>query len=94
MGQRLDPRAYQIASLAGLLAYGMGVRGFDVTPARAVFLLASCMAVQWLCERLAGLPRFEPKSALISGLSLCLLLRTNSWTLALEEWVSALVRYC
>jgi enediyne biosynthesis protein E5 len=83
MGQRKDPRLYQIASLAGLLAYGMGVRGFDVTPARAAFLLASCLLVQWLCERLAGLPRFEPKSALISGLSLCLLLRTNSWSLAL-----------
>lgn len=83
MGPGLDPRVYQIASLSGLLAYGMGARGFDVTPARSAFLLASCLAVQYLCERLAGLPHFEPKSALISGLSLCLLLRTNSWTLAL-----------
>lgn len=83
MGPGLDPRLYQIASLSGLLAYGMGARSFDVTPARAAFLLASCLAVQYLCERLAGLPRFEPRSALISGLSLCLLLRTNSWALAL-----------
>lgn len=83
MGPGFDPRVYQIASLSGLLAYGMGARGFDVTPARAAFLLASCLAVQYLCERLAGLKRFEPRSALISGLSLCLLLRTNSWALAL-----------
>ena len=83
MGQRFDPRVYQIASLLGLLGYGMGVRGFDVTPGRAAFLLASCLTVQYLLERIAGLPRFEPKSALISGLSLCLLLRTSSWTLAL-----------
>jgi Na+-transporting NADH:ubiquinone oxidoreductase subunit NqrB len=83
MGQRTDPRLYQIASLAALLVYGIGSRGFDVTPARATLLLASCLAVQWLCERLFGLARFEPKSALISGLSLCLLLRTSSWRLAL-----------
>ncbi|PYO55606.1 MAG: Na+-transporting NADH:ubiquinone oxidoreductase, subunit NqrB, partial [Candidatus Rokuibacteriota bacterium] len=29
-----------------------------------------------------GRPGFDPRSALISGLSLCLLLRTNSLTLA------------
>src|SRR5439155_15371413 len=34
------------------------------------------------CDRLTG-ARFNPKSALISGLSLCLLLRTNSPELAL-----------
>ena len=82
MGLRLDPRVYQIASLAGLLAYGMSARGFDVAPGRAAFLLGSCLAVQYVCERLAGKQRFEPKSALISGLSLCLLLRTNDWALA------------
>src|SRR5262245_27276049 len=78
----MDPRVYQIASLTGLLAYGMSVRGCDVTPARAAFLLAACLLAQRLCGRLAGLRRFEPRSALISGLSLCLLLRTNSWLLA------------
>src|SRR5712691_13530654 len=83
MGLRKDPRVYQIASLSCLLVYGMAVRGFDVSPARALLLLAACLAAQRLCERLFGPRRFEPKSALISGLSLCLLLRTNSWTLAL-----------
>lgn len=87
IGQRNDPRVYQIASLSGLVVYGIGVRGFDVTPARAAFLVLSCLAVQYLCERLAGLPRFEPRSALISGLSLCLLLRTHSWALALATVV-------
>jgi Na+-transporting NADH:ubiquinone oxidoreductase subunit NqrB len=83
MRRSLDPRIYQIASLGGLLAYGMAVRGFDLSPARALLLLAGCLLTQFVCERLAGLPRFEPRSALISGLSLCLLLRTNSWALAL-----------
>jgi Na+-transporting NADH:ubiquinone oxidoreductase subunit NqrB len=38
--------------------------------------------VQALGTRWAGLPRFDPKSALISALSLCLLLRTDSLVLA------------
>jgi len=86
----MDPRVYQIASLSGLLLYGIGARGFDVTPGRAAFLLASSLIAQWACERLVGLPRFEWRSALISGLSLCLLLRTNSWTLALLTVVIAI----
>jgi Na+-transporting NADH:ubiquinone oxidoreductase subunit NqrB len=83
MALRNDPRHYQIASLSGLLVYGMGARGFDVTPVRALFLLTACLIAQRSCERLAGLKHFEPRSALVSGLSLCLLLRTSSWPLAL-----------
>jgi Na+-transporting NADH:ubiquinone oxidoreductase subunit NqrB len=37
----------------------------------------------------AELPRFDPKSALISGLSLCLLLRTNDPWLAMLAAVVA-----
>lgn len=81
--RRLDPRLYQIASLLGLLGYGMLLRGFDVSPARAALLLAACLATQLAATRLASLPAFEPRSALISGLSLCLLLRTDSAALAL-----------
>jgi Na+-transporting NADH:ubiquinone oxidoreductase subunit NqrB len=77
-----DPRHYQIVSLLGLLAYGMLGLGFDVTPARVGLVLASALAAQWVCGRAAGLPTFEPRSALISGLSLCLLLRTGSEGLA------------
>jgi Na+-transporting NADH:ubiquinone oxidoreductase subunit NqrB len=45
-------------------------------------VLAACLAAQAIGERLAGLAAFEAKSALISGLSLCLLLRTESPLLA------------
>ena len=37
---------------------------------------------QWACTRLANLPRFDPRSALISALSLCLLLRTDDLAVA------------
>jgi Na+-transporting NADH:ubiquinone oxidoreductase subunit NqrB len=82
MPRRLDPRLYQIASLGGLLLYGMLVRGFEIEPPRAALLLGTCLATQLAATRLWGLPAFEPKSALISGLSLCLLLRSNSAALA------------
>src|SRR5262245_27180473 len=57
---------------------------FDITPARAALLLATVLATQWGCGRLFGQPPFgsSARSALISGLSLCLLLRTNRTDLA------------
>jgi len=87
---RRDPRIFQIASLASLLLYGMVRLGFDVSPARAALLLASAVAIQILCSRVAGLPAVDLKSALISGLSLCLLLRTNSGALAVATAVVAI----
>jgi len=79
-----DPRLYQIGALASLLVYGIGWLEFDITPARAVLLLAAALATQWACGRRFGGPPFlsGARSALISGLSLCLLLRTNRAELA------------
>ena len=80
-----DPRLYQIGTLASLLVYGMGWLDFDITVARVVLLLTTVLATQWTCDRLAGGgARFgmTAPSALISGLSLCLLLRTNRADLA------------
>ncbi len=82
-----DPRIYQIATLASLLVYGLGWLHLDITLPRIGLLLATVLATQAACDRLTG-ARFNPKSALISGLSLCLLLRTNSPGLA---FVAALV---
>jgi len=84
-----DPRLYQIATLASLLVYGMAWLDFDVTIARVALLLATVLATQAACDRLNGL-RFNPRSALISGLSLCLLLRTNSPALAMLAAVIAI----
>jgi len=76
-----DPRLYQIAALSLLLLYGITHLGFDITPARVALLIGTALATQWLASRFVHL-RFDPKSALISALSLCLLLRSNSlWVL-------------
>jgi Na+-transporting NADH:ubiquinone oxidoreductase subunit NqrB len=79
---RLDPRLYQIAALAGLLVYGLLWLDLDVRPVRAGVVLAVVLLTQYACTRAWRLPAFDPRSVLISGLSLCLLLRTNSTLLA------------
>ena len=79
-----DPRLYQIGTLAALLVYGIGWLDFDITAGRAMLLLAAVLATQWVCDRSSGGGPFRltARSALISGLSLCLLLRTNRDDLA------------
>ena len=78
----MDPRWYQIGSLAALLTFGMLRLGFEIGLAQAGVTLATAIAIQYACTRIWRLPQFDPKSALISGLSLCLLLRTNDIALA------------
>ena len=84
-----DPRHYQIAVLASLLIYGVFGLDFEIGPGRATAILAVALSTQYVCTRLCDLPRFDPRSALISGLSLCLLVRTNSAALALAAAIIA-----
>jgi Na+-transporting NADH:ubiquinone oxidoreductase subunit NqrB len=88
---RHDPRHYQIAVLAALLTYGLTWLDFEVQGAQAVAMLVTALLTQYVCTILcatgAAKPPFDPRSALISGLSLCLLLRTNSLELAIAAAV-------
>ena len=86
----LDARLYQIASLTGLLAYGVFVLHFDVRGSRVALLLATTVLTQWICGKFWKLPAHDPRSALISGLSLCLLLRTSSSAVAVASAVIAI----
>jgi Na+-transporting NADH:ubiquinone oxidoreductase subunit NqrB len=84
--RKADPRVYQIGTLASLLVFGIGWLEFDITVARVALLLSTVLATQWIGDRLTASPaRFasSARSALISGLSLCLLLRTNRTDLAM-----------
>ncbi len=87
--ERQDPRHFQIAALAGLLVYGLLRLDFDISLPRVGLLLASALGVQFACTRIWKLPRFDPRSAAISGLSLCLLLRSNSALLAAAAALAA-----
>ncbi len=80
----LDPRWYQLAMLSALLLYGMLGVGFDQTWSRIVLVVAAALATQFLCGWLWRLPRFEPLSALITGIGLATLLRTNDHETAMK----------
>ena len=73
--QDIDPRVYQSAVLGSLLAYGLARLDFDLRPTWIAATIGTALLTQWACGRLYHRPRFDPWSALISGLSLCLLLR-------------------
>jgi hypothetical protein len=84
-----DPRHLQIAALSALLLYGSTRLGFEVPPQRAALVLGAALLAQLVLGALVGLQRFDPRSALISGLSLCLLLRTESAAVAMLAAVLA-----
>jgi Na+-transporting NADH:ubiquinone oxidoreductase subunit NqrB len=82
MERRFDPRLYQIGALTLLLLYGLTALDFDTTFIRAFVVIGAAIGAQWLCSRIWSI-RFDPRSAAISGLSLALLLRSNSMLLLL-----------
>lgn len=77
-----DPRYYQVAVLTTLLGIGVFVLDFGIRWQNAVAIILTAQAAQFICSRLSGLPRFDPMSALITSLSLTLLLRTELIALA------------
>lgn len=85
-----DPRLYQIAVLTSLVVYGVVVLEFGIHWQNAVAIVSTALTVQWVGGRFAGLPGFDPRSPLITALSLTLLLRTDSVTLAMLAAVIAI----
>ena len=63
--------------------YGITALDFGVGLGRTLLILATALGCQVLGSTITSL-RFEWRSALISGLSLCLLCRTN------DAWLAAL----
>jgi Na+-transporting NADH:ubiquinone oxidoreductase subunit NqrB len=86
--KRFDPRLYQIGALTLLLLYGIVALNFDVTLFRAVLLAGTAIATQAVCSRIRNVA-FDPRSAAISGLSLSLLLRSESIALMIAAAVIA-----
>lgn len=85
-----DPRYFQIATLAALVTYGITILQF---PLGWIFLFVvpfTALSAQALLSRFFGIARVEYKSALISALSLCLLLRTSALWIAVLVTLSAI----
>ena len=85
-----DPRWYQIVVLSSLLVFGVAVLDFGIRWQNAIAIMVTAQLVQLLGTHAAGLPRFDPLSALITSLSLTLLLRTDTIALAATAAVIAI----
>ncbi len=81
---QIDPRRYQIAVLSMLLVVGVAVLEFPIAWLVAVAIFAGALGVQYVGATWCSRMPFDPASALISSLSLCLLLRTQ------EPWIGLL----
>ena len=90
----IDPRYYQIGVLTALLVYDLIQLDFEVTPLQILLILMTALWTQLFCTRAWKLPFYDPRSALISGLSLCLLMRTDSfWLAAIGTAVAILSKF-
>lgn len=84
-----DARHFQILFLSGFLAYGLCALQWDAEWQRYALLLGTCMGVQAFFIHWKGLPWHALKSAAITGLGMCLLLKAGSqWTLVLGAAVA------
>src|SRR5262249_19867514 len=79
-----DARHFQIAALATLLVYNLGFLDFAARPLDSALAIAAALVTQAVCTRVFGLPSSGPRSPLITGLSLSLLLRADA------PWLAAL----
>jgi enediyne biosynthesis protein E5 len=79
-----DARNYQIAALSTLLIFNLGWVDFGAQPLNSALAIVFALLTQALCTWWFALPTFDPRSPLITGLSLSLLLRTaDPWLCAL-----------
>jgi Na+-transporting NADH:ubiquinone oxidoreductase subunit NqrB len=79
-----DARHFQIVALSSLLIINFTWIDFGARPAYSALAIASALVTQIACSRLSGLPKIDLRSALITGLSLSLLLRAEEpWLLAI-----------
>lgn len=76
---RRDPRFLQIFLLSSFLAYGLIFLNWQSHNGVYAAALASTAIAQLAWAKIKGIPPGSWRSSLISGLGLCLLLKTDSW---------------
>ena len=73
-----DARHYQILYLATFLIYGIVALNWEITIQKVSIIIGSSLLTQFLWLRLSNKPMSGLKSALITALGLCLLLKSAS----------------
>lgn len=90
-----DPRWLQIAILSSLLAWGVFGLDLQVSPLQIGCTLGGALLAQFVGTRAVHLPRFDARSAVITALGLCLLLRTNDPALgAVAGFIAIGAKFC
>jgi len=92
-----DPRHYQIFVLFCVTSYGYFFGGFNLNGTQILLTVTLAQLFQYLAVRLVKIP-FDPLSCVISSLSLCILLRSDSWfwivvVIAITIFSKFLIRY-
>jgi len=84
-----DPRNYQISVLSSLILLGLFHYGFHLPWWHVVGCVGATLTTQAVADKFIKRP-FDPRSPLISALSLTLLLRTGSVTLSVAAGIIAI----
>ncbi len=84
-----DPRNYQISVLSSLILLGLFHYSFHLPWWHVVGCIGATLTTQAVADKIIKRP-FDPRSPLISALSLTLLLRTGSVTLSIAAGVIAI----
>lgn len=86
---RIDAREFQLLFLTTFLLLGIFALGWDAELDKYGILITSCLFFQWMAARLYHLPISSLKSALISSLGLCILVKADAlWVYALISFVT------
>lgn len=87
---RLDPRYFQVIFQVIFLSYGILILGWEADWQHISISIAGCILFQYAADSIKAKRPLKPHefdrwgfSVLISAMSLCLLLKTNSWQISL-----------
>lgn len=87
---RLDPRYFQVIFQVIFLSYGILILGWEADWQHISISIAGCLLFQYAADSIKAKRPLKPHefdrwgfSVLISAMSLCLLLKTNSWQISL-----------
>lgn len=72
-----DGRHFQLLYLGSFLVYGIGFLGWDADLLHILLVISTCLLTQAVFIKWKGLGWHTLKSAMISSLGLCILLKTN-----------------
>ena len=89
-----DPRHFQIAALGSLLALLLVWSDFAPSLEVMVLTLSAALITQFICFKIFHVPSFDFRSPFITGLSLCLLLKTSMlWLYPLAAFIAISTKF-